>query len=251
MTIRVALTLLMAAVTAEAAPIAARSGFEFLTPDLQALQHDDFANPGMLWVERGERLWRQAGQGPACASCHRDAVKSMRGVAARYPSFDSESKRVISLEQRINRCRTQRQKAAAYPHESPELLALTVWVTYHSRGMPVAVNIDGPAAASYAEGRTFFYARRGQLDMACSSCHEQHVGARLRGETISQGQINGFPVYRQLWQALASAHRMFAWCNESVRAQPYAYGSQEYVNLELFVKSRGAALSIEAPAVRK
>jgi hypothetical protein len=27
-----------------------------LGPDLRALQNDAFANPGMLWVERGEKL---------------------------------------------------------------------------------------------------------------------------------------------------------------------------------------------------
>jgi sulfur-oxidizing protein SoxA len=175
----------------------------------------------------------------------------MRGVAARYPLFVVRTGKVMNLEQRINDCRTQRQKAVAYDYESPELLALAAWVSYHSRALPVAVQVDGAAAPSFQRGRAFFYARRGQLDMACSSCHEQNVGMRLRGETISQGQLNGFPLYRQLWQTMASTHRMFAWCNESVRAEPYAYGSQEYVDLELFVKSRGNGLPLEAPAVRK
>ena len=31
------------------------SGYAFLTPETQALQDDDFANPGMLWVESGQQ----------------------------------------------------------------------------------------------------------------------------------------------------------------------------------------------------
>ena len=73
----------------------------------------------------------------------------------------------------------------------------------------------------------------------------------LRSETISQGQINGHPVYRQLWQTVGSTHRMFAWCNEAVRAEPYAAGSQDYVDLELFVKWLGRGLPVETPAIRR
>jgi sulfur-oxidizing protein SoxA len=113
------------------------------------------------------------------------------------------------------------------------------------------VSVDGLAASSFARGKTFFYRRRGQLNLSCASRHEQHAGSRLHGETISQGQVNGFPIYRDLWQTMGSTHRMFAWCNEAVRAEPYAPGSQEYVDLELFERLRGRGLTVEAPALRR
>src|SRR6186713_1420489 len=61
-----------------------KSGLEFTGADARKLQADDFANPGMLWVARGEKLWREpAGKdGKSCSSCHGDAAKSMKGVAA-------------------------------------------------------------------------------------------------------------------------------------------------------------------------
>ncbi|MCF6119932.1 hypothetical protein L2449_24150 [Mesorhizobium muleiense] len=41
-----------------------RTGFDFMTPETQALQADDMSNPGMLWVLQGEQLWQTgAGQG--------------------------------------------------------------------------------------------------------------------------------------------------------------------------------------------
>ena len=41
-----------------------RSGSTFQGESVRQMQADEFANPGMLWVSRGERLWREA-RGPA------------------------------------------------------------------------------------------------------------------------------------------------------------------------------------------
>jgi L-cysteine S-thiosulfotransferase len=230
-----------------------RSGYTYLSEDNQRLQDDDFANPGLLWVERGREAWHQADGSVAtsCAGCHGDAADSMRGVRARYPRFDPVFGKLINLEQQINRCRVERLQAGSYPYESEALLALTAFVAFQSRGMPIDVRIDGPSQPFFEAGKAFFYQRRGQLDMACAHCHEQYAGQRLRGDVISQGQINGFPVYRFTWQTLGSSHRMFEWCNTSVRGEPYPLGSDEYVNLELFLAWRGRGLPVETPAIRR
>ena len=226
------------------------SGYDFLTPESRALQDDEFANPGMLWVDIGSRLWDEPnGEGASCASCHSE--DAMRGVAARYPAWSQELGRVINLEQRINYELQERLGLPALDYESQGLVGITAYLGNLSKGMPVAVSIEGQAASSFERGKAFFYQRRGQFDLSCASCHEQHVGDHLRAETISQGQVNGFPIYRALWQTMGSTHRMFAWCNEAVRAEPYPAGSQEYVDLELFARWRGNGLSVETPAVRR
>src|ERR1700688_3325677 len=93
-----------------------RSGYDFMTPDTQAIQNDDTANPGMLFVLDGEALWKsKAGAaGKACADCHDDARASMKGVAARYPAFDNALGRPVDLEQRINLCRANHQQATPF-----------------------------------------------------------------------------------------------------------------------------------------
>lgn len=230
-----------------------RSGYTYLSEENRRLQDDEFGNPGLLWVERGGELWLQP-HGPSqqsCASCHADAASTMRGTRTRFPRFDSRRNRLINLEQQINRCREERLGAAAYAYESEELLALTALVSFQSRGLPLNVAIEGPASPFFAAGRVFFMRRRGQLDMACAHCHDQYAGQRLRGDIISQGQINGFPIYRHAWQTLGSSHRMFAWCNTAIRAEPLAYGADEYVNLELYLAWRGRGLGVETPAVRR
>jgi hypothetical protein len=111
-----ALLLLISAVQAQqrALPLdVLRSGIEFSGSDVRGIQSDDLANPGFLWVERGEKSWNDSKSGGSCASCHGEASGSMRGVAARYPAFDAASGTVLDLEARINDCRVRRQKQHA------------------------------------------------------------------------------------------------------------------------------------------
>jgi L-cysteine S-thiosulfotransferase len=233
-------------------PEGKRSGYTFMSRETQVMQDDDQANPGMLWVEEGKALWAKAAGavGKACASCHQDAAVSMKGVAARYPAFDAKTGRVINLEQRINICRVDRQQAPPLPHESEDLLALTAYVAHQSRGMPIHVTIDGPARPFYEAGRSFFSARRGQLNLACNQCHDNLWDGQLRTARITQGQSNAYPEYRLEWQTVGSLQRRLRGCNIGVRAEPYLYGAQEYVNLELYLAWRAEGLPVETPGVR-
>lgn len=225
-----------------------KSGYLFLSAETRALQDDDFQNPGMFAVERGRELFARANGGPACASCHADDLK---GVAAHYPKYEAARGGLVNLELKINDERGKRQKLAPLAHESEDMLALAAFLTFQSRGVPMQVDVTGPAAAAFEQGRAFYFQRRGQLDLACSQCHDALVGTKLRGDVISQGQVNGFPIYRLGWRAMASRHRLFEWCNTSVRAEPFANGSQEYLALELYVAWRGRGLALEAPGVRR
>lgn len=230
-----------------------KSGLDYTGNDVRALQLDDFANPGMLWAERGEKLWSTpAGSGgQSCASCHQDAKSSMKGVSARYPAFDTAAKRLFNVEARINACRTDKQKAEAFKPESEDLLALTAYVNQQSRGTPIQVKIDGPARANFERGRDFYYARRGQMNMSCATCHEQNAGKRLYAETISQGHPNAYPIYRLEWQAMGSLHRRLRSCLFGVRAELLPVGSPEFLDLELFLAWRAQGLPVEAPGVRR
>src|ERR1700730_569078 len=99
-----------AAMAADIAPETKHSGYDFAEPETRAIQDDDTANPGILWVLQGESLWmRKAGAAErSWADWHGDPT-SMKGVAARYPAFDAALGRALDLEQRINQCRTERQ----------------------------------------------------------------------------------------------------------------------------------------------
>jgi L-cysteine S-thiosulfotransferase len=228
-----------------------RSGSAFLTQDLQALEADEFANPGMLWVERGEKLWSEPGgrKNLACAGCHKDT--SMRGVAARYPRIEKASGELFNLESRINACRAEHMGAEPLRYESEELLALTAYVARQSRGVPIAVSIEGPARARFEAGRASYNQRRGQMNLSCAHCHDAQWGKRLLSETISQGHPNAYPAYRLEWQTIGSLERRLRACLSGIRAEMLPYGSQEYLDLELYLARRAQGLPIETPGVRR
>jgi sulfur-oxidizing protein SoxA len=230
-----------------------KSGSAFLGADLRNLQNDDFANPGMLWVERGEKLWSEpAGRTKqSCAGCHQDAKTSMRGVAARYPKIDAESRRLVNLEGRINLCRTRRMGADPFKYESEALLALTAYVARQSKGTPIEASLSGPAKAHFEAGEAAYRLRRGQMNLSCAHCHEANWGKRLLSETISQGQPNGYPVYRMEWQTMGSLERRLRACLSGIRAEMLPYGSPEYLDLELYLAWRAQGLLIETPGVRR
>ncbi len=228
-----------------------RSGTAFAGADVRAMQADDLANPGFLWVDRGERLWRDGAAAPSCASCHGDAAASMRGVAARHPAYDATAGSVLDLEARINDCRVRRQKLAPLPHESDDLLGLAAYVARQSRGMPLAVAIDGPARSAFDRGREFYFARHGQMNLSCAQCHDQNWGKRLYSETISQGHGNAFPAYKLEWQSLGSLQRRIRACMYGIRAEMPSYGAPELTDAELFLAWRGQGLPVEAPGVRR
>jgi sulfur-oxidizing protein SoxA len=230
-----------------------RSGYEFMEAATQALQDDDFLNPGFFLVDEGERLWSKpfGPEGKSCGDCHKSIADSMRGVAARYPSFDAELDRLFNLETRLQYEISERMGGPSLPYDAPEILALTAAVSLQSRGMPVIAPAD-PALEPFVEiGEQIYAQRHGQLNLSCRQCHVDNSGNRLRGDIISEGHINAFPIYRLLWSEPGSRHRMFEWCMQSVRAEPYARGSQEFIALELYLASRGAGLLIEAPGVRR
>ncbi len=228
------------------------SGSTFLGEGLLARQRDEAANPGMLWVDEGRRLWAEK-QGEAdrgCAACHGAAASSMRGVATRYPMVGDDG-RLLNLEGRINACRTENQRAEAFAYESDELLALTAFIAYQSRGMEMSVATDGKARPHVERGRAFFHRRQGQLNLSCTNCHVDHVGKRLRGDVISHGLGNGYPAYRLEWQSIGSLHRRLRSCSFGVRAVRFDYGSKAYLELELYLAARAQGVKIETPAMRR
>jgi sulfur-oxidizing protein SoxA len=247
--------LLAAAVSAVAGeiPLAERrSGYEFMARETRAMQDEDTANPGMLSVLEGGALWtRKPGAvSRACADCHGDASTSMKGVAVRYPAFDVARGRPVALEQRINACRVDRQAATPLAWESRELLALTAYVARQSRGLPIDVTVDARVEPFLEAGRATFHRRQGQINLACSQCHDDQWGRKLAGNVIPQGHPTGYPLYRLEWQSVGSLQRRLRNCLTGMRAEAYDYGAPELVDLELYLMWRARGMLFEAPAVR-
>ena len=214
-----------------------RSGYEFMSRETQAMQDDELTGPAAIWLLDGEALWRRD-----CASCHQ---AGMNGVAARYPAVHKG--KLVNLEQRINLCRVEQQKAPALAYESRDLLALTAYVGRQSRGLPIAVEESKPFLEA---GRSFFHRRQGQLNLSCTQCHDDNWGKKLAGSTIPQAHPTGYPLYRLEWQGVGSLQRRLRNCLTGMRAENYAFGAPELVEVELYLMWRARGMKLESPAVR-
>ena len=92
--------------------------------------------------------------------------------------------------------------------------------------------------------------RMGQLNLSCAQCHDADAGGKLGGSVIPQAHPMGYPVYRLEWQAMGSLQRRQRNCMNGVRAEPYAYGADELIELELYLSTRAKGMLGETPGVR-
>ena len=222
-----------------------------MQPATQALQKDDAQNPAMLWVKDGQSLWNkpEGAAAQSCASCHGE-ISRMRGVAARYPAFSSAQKKVVNLSQQINFCRATQQRVAPRLPEHESLLGLEAAIAKESRDLPIKPVEQLQLMQAQKRGEALFNQRVGQVDLSCNDCHDLLAGKKLGGNTIPQGHATGYPIYRLEWQSVGSLQRRLRGCLTAVRAEPYAFGANELVELEAFLARRSAGMIIESPAVR-
>jgi sulfur-oxidizing protein SoxA len=227
------------------------SGWVFRSDETQALQMDDFENPGMIFVDDAIEAWNavEGTEGNSCASCHGDP-ESMAGVRAVYPKWNDAAEEVRTMAMQVNGCRTEQMGAEEWKYDGGDMLNMEALLASVSRGLPIDVAIDGPAQSMWEAGRDLYYTRTGQLDLSCANCHEDNYGNNIRADHLSQGQINGFPTYRLKNAKLNGVQSRFRGCIRDTRAETYAVGSEEFIALELYVASRGNGLSVEGPSVR-
>lgn len=230
-----------------------RSGYEWLPPEIREMQDDLFANPGMFTVDEGRELFNTPGyEGRSCASCHgRDGMRLDPTGIAGYPIYDEARDGPLTLQQRINDCRENRVGEFPLPYDDAELVTLETFVRFLARGEEVKVDVDGPLRPFYREGESLYRTRIGQLQIACTHCHDRYVGTRLRDQVLNQGQPNGFPAFRILTGEVSSLQHKLRDCFATLRAMPYPVGSEEFINLEVYLNARSNGLPIETPGVRR
>jgi sulfur-oxidizing protein SoxA len=229
-----------------------KSGFEFLTPETQEMQRDEFSNPGMKTVEDGRKWFYDKGvNGKTCADCHgRDGSKFNTKRLASYPMYSEKLQRPITLQERINMCWEDELNNVPFVYDCVDLIELETFVRYLARGEQVNVVITEKLRPFYEQGEKLYHTRFGQLNMSCATCHDIYAGQNLRGQLLSQGQSNGYPAYRLGSGKTTGLHGRFNECLRAFRAEPFDAGAPEYINLELYLHTRGNGLAIEIPALR-
>lgn len=216
----------------------------------QWLQIEEFP-PYEEAIDKGEKLFTiPFANGKDYASCFDNGGI---GIKQNYPYFDTEKNQVVTLELAVNNCRLQNgEQPLSYGKGA--IAYITSYMASTSRGHPINVTIPNDAAkAAYEEGKQFFYSRRGQLNMACATCHMASAGKRLRADILSPalGQVSHFPAYRFKWEDVGTIQRRYEGCNTQIRAKPFKLQSAEYRNLEYFHTYMSNGLPINGPGTRK
>ena len=229
------------------------SGYAFIKDETRAMQDDDFANPGLIAVETGAKLFNTAfsASGESCADCHGEAGEKLdvQRIAA-YPVYDADNKKIVSLQGRIAACRS-RIADDTLPVNHPDLIALETFVRNRAKGVPVSVDTKGAEIEDLLKrGEALYRTRYGLIDMSCHVCHTVYAGQYVRGQKISQGQTNGFPAYRLGPGEMASLNLRITQCMDLMRAEPFPSDSEEMRLLEYYLSARSNGLPIETPAVR-
>lgn len=221
-------------------------------------------------VEIGKNLFEKYG----LASCFKNGGKSIK---QHYPYFDKKSGTVRTLEGDLMTCLKRKNvdlKAEGLRFGKGKFAAISAYMAYTSRGekQNVVVPNDPRALAIYEKGKQHFYAKRGQLNMACADCHVYNSGMMARGNLLSPalGHTSHFPVWRRKWSrksggsdvgGFGTIQRRYSGCNKQVRALPldkykdadYKRGMQhpEYVALEYFHTYMSNGIRLNGPSVRQ
>jgi sulfur-oxidizing protein SoxA len=209
--------------------------------------------PYAFTLDEGESLWGEAfANGKTYSDCFNDSDSGVRHL---FPRFDSKRNKVVTLEMAINDCRESHGEEAM-EYGSEQLLSLSAFMAYRSRGNTIDVTVssaDVGAMAAYEEGKRFYYTKRGQLNLACSDCHVTSVGQYVRADRLSAslGHPTHFPVYRSKTGSMVSLHQRVSGCVRDVRAKPFGLQSREFRNLEYFLTYMSNGLQVNGPGARK
>lgn len=212
---------------------------------------EDFP-PYELGIENGKKLFNTPFKnGKTYASCFPNGGI---GIRQNYPLFDTKKGEIVTIESAINDCRTANGEEALKDGKG-DMADISAYMSFTSRGNKINIVIpnDPRARAAYERGKQHFYAKRGQLNLACADCHISSAGKHVRADLLSPmlGHTTHFPAYRSVSGDLGTLHRRYEGCNEQVRAKPFKLQSDEYKALEYFETYMGNGLEINGPSTRK
>ncbi len=221
-------------------------------PDAKA-QYDSVMEfpPFVGEVEKGEKLWKAPFRnGKTYADCLPNGGKMIAGA---YPVFDEARGKVVTFEDRLNQCRVANGEVAYDLSDRKTMGVLSAYARGLSDGMRMSIKVEGAGALkAYEDGKKTFYARLGQLNFSCASCHVDNVGNKLRSEFLSMavGHATHWPVFRA-GTDLTTLQARYELCFTLMRHVADPLGSERMNNLEYFHSYQSNGLELHASVFRK
>jgi thiosulfate dehydrogenase len=169
----------------------------------------------------------------SCANCHLNAGQRERalpivGVAAVFPEYNARASRLISLADRVVDCFLRSENATGSKSgtlpttTSPEVLALSAYVTWLSSGQPVGANPPWRGQNAIAPGHLMAINKldreRGHsiYTERCTSCHGPD------GQGVQIGDKKAGPLWGPAsWNDGAGASRVYTLAGIIRYSMPY------------------------------
>lgn len=220
-------------------------------------------NPAEIYLEDGQELFHKidGSKGKSCASCHGQNGERLKGVATTYPKYDAVIKGILTLPMQINRCRENNMGAKHWKYGKHDIVAVELFVKSLSNGMPIKIDISGPARPFYDAGKKIYYMRLGEWNWSCAHCHVLYAGRRSRAEFLPPTQVlaDHWPAYRLAWGAVAGENtgtiqRRFKGCIKNARVPEDklpALESEFMRNLEFYITAENNGRLIQVPGFRR
>lgn len=219
-------------------------------------------SPTEIGLANGKTLWEKPFRnGKTFANCFKNGGKN---IAQGYPYWDKPSKKVRTAEMDLMDCARRNAGDFAFLNADldrdqaarVQLAELSAYFYSLSRGKPIKPDVDftdPDAMKAYEEGKKYWWARRGQWNFSCASCHVDMAGKNLGGNqplSAALGHTTAWPAQRLEWARIETLHYRYATCLSQMRARPPQHGSEALNHLELYEKSISSGLPLQAPSIR-
>ena len=218
-----------------------------------------------VYIEEGQALFDKPGKnGQSCASCHTSGNAKgpdLKNIATSYPKYDHELGKIMLVETRNNHCRQKHMHSHPYKLGSRASNTLSAYVKYLSRNSPITITANVHTEKALLRGKQSFYKKTGQLNFSCADCHVNAANKWLRGQSLSSIQPEGKYRYTAAtWPkhyvslhdlGLISLQQRIRHCQIVTQTYPQTLGSDEYVEMELYLMNLANGLPMQAPTKSK
>ena len=208
-------------------------------------------------IDAGKTMWETPFKdGKTYADCMGD----IKAIRTKYPFYDAEKDTIVTVEGALDACKKAGDGEGFVDKDGKPFLnkgkiaQLMAYIAMENRGSKIAVSTpEGKAVDWYEKGKTFYYAKRGQLNMSCADCHTSNAGKMIRADLLSPslGHVTHWPTYRSADGEITTLHNRFMGCNTMVRANKFKPQSDEYKALEYFLTYTSNGLEWNGPGSRK
>ncbi len=264
---------IVAALTVTGTAVAQEDASKGIEKYRRMMAEDPFANPGNLYIDSGEALWKEkrGAKGVSLEGC--DMGKGpgvLEGAFAELPRYFADADKVMDLESRILWCMENLQgldtgpvKKGAFSKSGEggsEMEFLASYVGSLSNGMKLKPQLSHPKEKeAYDVGEALFFMRAGPHDFSCETCHGV-TGTRIRLQELpdlakpgpdAQKAIPTWPAYRVSTDSVKTMQHRMSDCYRQMRMPKVAFGSDAVTALIVYLVKQGEGGEIQVPALKR